>query len=64
MYEKILEELSELVRMQNFRDPILIPIPLSAQKRPRTRIQPSGIDLRRNNTNHQPSPYKKGENES
>ena len=36
MYEKIIEELSELSVMKNFREPILIPIPLS-QKRYRER---------------------------
>lgn len=32
MYDKILEELSELEIMENFRDPILIPIPLSSKR--------------------------------
>ncbi|MBI2627456.1 ComF family protein [Candidatus Nomurabacteria bacterium] len=33
IYEKILEELSELSVMENFREPILIPIPLSKKRR-------------------------------
>lgn len=32
LYGKILEELSELSLMENFRDPVLIPIPLSKQR--------------------------------
>ena len=32
IYEKILEECSELSVMENFTDPILIPIPLSPQR--------------------------------
>lgn len=32
MYEKITEELSELSIMRNFREPILIPIPLSSKR--------------------------------
>ncbi|MEI6281035.1 MAG: phosphoribosyltransferase family protein [bacterium] len=32
VYEKILEELSELSTMENFRGPILIPIPLSPKR--------------------------------
>ncbi|MEI7709597.1 MAG: phosphoribosyltransferase family protein [bacterium] len=36
MYEKILEELSDLILMENFTEPILIPIPLS-HKRQRER---------------------------
>ena len=32
VHEKILEELSDLSTMENFRDPILIPIPLSAKR--------------------------------
>jgi competence protein ComFC len=32
VYEKILEELSELSVMENFREPLLLPIPLSAQR--------------------------------
>ena len=32
IYEKILEELSELSIMENFREPILIPIPLSRKR--------------------------------
>src|SRR3989344_8595481 len=32
MYGKILEELSELYVMENFREPILIPIPLSSKR--------------------------------
>lgn len=32
LYEKILEELSDLVVMENFREPILIPIPLSKKR--------------------------------
>ncbi len=32
LYEKIMEELSELSVMENFREPILIPIPLSAKR--------------------------------
>ena len=32
LYGKILEELSELSVMENFREPILIPIPLSAKR--------------------------------
>ena len=32
MYDKIVEELSELSVMENFRDPILIPIPLSKKR--------------------------------
>ncbi len=32
LYEKIMEELSELSVMENFRDPILIPIPLSKKR--------------------------------
>ncbi|MFZ2072121.1 MAG: phosphoribosyltransferase family protein [Minisyncoccia bacterium] len=33
MYGKIVEELSELSQMENFRDPILIPIPLSPKRK-------------------------------
>jgi len=33
IYEKILEELSELSVLENFREPLLIPIPLSAQRK-------------------------------
>lgn len=33
VYEKILEELSELSVMENFREPLLVPIPLSAQRK-------------------------------
>ena len=33
MYDRILEELSELSVMENFREPILIPIPLSNQRK-------------------------------
>jgi ComF family protein len=32
MYEKILEELSELSVLENFREPVLIPIPLSGKR--------------------------------
>ncbi|MFA5936789.1 MAG: phosphoribosyltransferase family protein [Candidatus Paceibacterota bacterium] len=32
MYEKIIEELSELSVLNNFREPILIPIPLSKKR--------------------------------
>lgn len=32
LYEKILEELSDLLVMENFRDPVLIPIPLSKKR--------------------------------
>lgn len=32
LYDKILEELSELSIMENFRDPLLIPIPLSKER--------------------------------
>ena len=32
VYEKIIEELSELSLMKNFREPILIPIPLSSKR--------------------------------
>lgn len=32
IYDKILEELSELSVMENFREPILIPIPLSSKR--------------------------------
>jgi competence protein ComFC len=32
LYEKILEELSELSVMENFTEPILIPVPLSAKR--------------------------------
>src|SRR6185369_7538614 len=32
MHDKILEELSEQAMMENFRDAILIPIPLSAKR--------------------------------
>ena len=33
IYEKILEELSELSIMENFTEPVLIPIPLSPKRR-------------------------------
>src|ERR1035437_8557684 len=32
IYEKIMEELSELVMLENFTEPILIPIPLSRRR--------------------------------
>jgi competence protein ComFC len=33
IYEKMQEELSELVPMENFHDPMLVPVPLSASRR-------------------------------
>jgi len=32
LYDKIIEELSDLYAMENFRDPVLIPIPLSKKR--------------------------------
>lgn len=33
LYERIIEELSDLIPLENFKDPILIPIPLSPKRR-------------------------------